>query len=160
VVVIVALVTLLTDDVLIVKIADELPDGIVSDAGTEAPPTALLFKATATPVPAVTLIATVPVTDPVPPTIEAVLSERLVTLTGLTVTTAVFESPPEVAVMVTSELVATLFDVTIKVVEVARNGIVTLAGTVAAFVLLLESVTVNPPSGAGAPIVTVPVELP
>src|SRR2546422_8741493 len=49
--------------------------------------------------------------------------------------------------------------VTVNVTLVAPTGTVTLAGTVAAE-LLLDSVTCAPPSGAGPFSVTVPVELP
>jgi hypothetical protein len=48
---------------------------------------------------------------------------------------------------------------TVKVTLVAPGGTVTLAGTVAA-VLLLESVTGAPAAGAGPFSVTVPVEFP
>jgi hypothetical protein len=41
---------------------------------------------------------------------------------------------------------------------VAFAAIVTLAGTCAAAVLLLDSVTTAPPAGAGPEILTVPVE--
>jgi hypothetical protein len=47
---------------------------------------------------------------------------------------------------------------TVKVALVAPAGTVTVEGTVAAPVLLLESVTCAPPAGAGALKVTVPVD--
>jgi len=46
----------------------------------------------------------------------------------------------------------------VKVVVVAFAATVTLAGTCAAAVLLLERVTTAPPAGAGPVKVTVPVE--
>ena len=49
--------------------------------------------------------------------------------------------------------------VTVNVTLVAPTGTVTLAGTVAAAVLSLDSVTCAPPAGAGPFSVTVPVEL-
>ena len=51
----------------------------------------------------------------------------------------------------------TVFDVIVNVALVDPAGIVTLAGTVAALVLLLESVTAAPPDGAAAVSVAVPV---
>jgi len=48
--------------------------------------------------------------------------------------------------------------VTVKVAVVEFAAIVTLAGTAAEAVLLLDSVTSAPPAGAGPLSVTVPVE--
>jgi hypothetical protein len=61
-------------------------------------------------------------------------------------------------VIVTAVDVATLRVVTVKVVLVLPAGTVTLAGTVAAAVLPLVSVTTVPPVGAASFKVTVPVE--
>ena len=55
-------------------------------------------------------------------------------------------------------MVATGLVVTVKVAVVAFAGTVTLAGTCAAAVLLLDRVTTAPPAGAGPFNVTVPVE--
>jgi hypothetical protein len=64
---------------------------------------------------------------------------------GATVCIAVFEVPPDVAVMVTFVFVATVNVVTEKVVDEAPAGTVTLAGTVAAARFELVNVTTVPP---------------
>ena len=66
---------------------------------------------------------------------------------------------PSVPVIMEVVFAATPSVVTVNVAEVLPAGTVTLAGTVAAAVLLLESVTTAPPVGAAAPSRTVPVEL-
>jgi hypothetical protein len=60
--------------------------------------------------------------------------------------------------MVTAVNAATALVLTVQVALVAPATTVTLEGTVAAAVLLLESRTVAPPAGAGPLNVTVPVE--
>ncbi len=60
--------------------------------------------------------------------------------------------------MVTAVDAVTTLVLTVKVALVAPAGTVTLEGTVAAAVLLLESATCAPPAGAAPLNVTVPVE--
>src|SRR5947209_18643671 len=76
---------------------------------------------------------------------------------GLSVSVAV-ALPPSVAVIVTSVIEETAVVVPVNVAVVWPCGTVTLAGTVATPVLLLESVTTEPPDGAALEMVTVPVE--
>jgi hypothetical protein len=63
-----------------------------------------------------------------------------------------------VPVMVTVVWLATWTVLTVKFAVSWPAGTVTLAGTVATAVLLLESATLAPPAGAGSVMVTVPVE--
>ena len=60
--------------------------------------------------------------------------------------------------MVTAVDAATALVLTVKVALVAPARTVTVEGTLAAAVLLLERVTCAPPAGAGPLSVTVPVE--
>ena len=76
---------------------------------------------------------------------------------GVTVRLAV-RVAPSLAEIVTDLVVVTVLVVTVKVAVVLPAATVTLAGTVATEVRLLESVTTLPPVGAGPERVTVPVE--
>ena len=75
----------------------------------------------------------------------------------LTVSVAV-RVVPSVAVMVDDVDDVTVCVVTVNVRLVVPAATVTLAGTVAAAVLLLESATTRPPDGAADDNVTVPVD--
>jgi hypothetical protein len=76
---------------------------------------------------------------------------------GFTVNVPVRVTPPDAPEIVTDAEAVTALDVTVNVPLVAPAAIVMLAGTVAAVVLLLESVTTAPPEGAAALSVAVPV---
>jgi hypothetical protein len=65
----------------------------------------------------------------------------------------------DVAVIVTVFAIETVLVLTVKLAALAPAGISTEAGTVATFVLLLESETTAPPAGAGVVAVTLPFEV-
>src|SRR6185436_19983883 len=67
---------------------------------------------------------------------------------GVTVSAADRVTPPDIAEIVTTVAEVTAFVVTTNPAVVAPAGTVTLAGTEAAAVLLLDSVTITPPDGA------------
>jgi hypothetical protein len=100
---------------------------------------------------------TVPV-ELLPPTTEVGLLVTDDRLAAFTVKVAVLATP-RVAVITEEVFAATPRVVTVNVAEVLPAATVTLAGTVAAAVLLLERVTTAPPVGAAPLSVTVPVEL-
>jgi len=77
----------------------------------------------------------------------------------ITVSSAVFVTPPYVAEIVTVLVLLTRAVRTVNVAEDRPAGTVTLAGTEATPGLLLFSVTIAPPVGAAAVSLTVPVEL-
>lgn len=81
------------------------------------------------------------------------------TPSGTTVRTAVADWPLKVAVIVVVELLVTVSVLAIKLPDVAPAAMVQVAGTVATEVLLDVRAIVNPPEGAGPPIVTVPVDV-
>jgi hypothetical protein len=153
------LATAVTLTVVIANVADVAPAGTVTEAGTFADTLELVSVTTTPPAGAAPLSVTVPVT-PAPPTTDAgftvtVLSDTVATA-GFTVSAAVFETAPFVAVIVTAVTAVTVDVVTVNVAVVAPAATVTLAGTVAA-ALLDVSVTTMPPAGAADNKVTVPV---
>ena len=148
--------------VLTVKLALMEPAGTVTLEGTCAAVVLLLESATcAPPEGAAALKVTVPVEDCEPPTTVAGFVVRDASIGeggGFTVREAVFVTPPKDAEMVTEVDAATALVVTVNVAEVAPAGTVTLEGTCATVVSLLDSETCAPLEGAAALKVTVPVE--
>lgn len=146
-------------DVVTVNVAVLAPSATVTLAGTVATDVLLLESVTTTP-PAVAgaVNVTVPVEEE-PPTTERGLRLRLerVGLLEFTVSVAVLDTPPAVAVM-TEELLPAVVPAWIaNVALVSPPATVTLPGTVAAVALPLVRATTSPPAGAGAVKVTVPV---
>jgi hypothetical protein len=144
--------------VVIVKVAVLAPAATVMFGGRLATAELLLESVTTAPAGGAKPVnVTVPV-DLAPPTSVAGASVTVERAAGLTLN-AVVNVLPYVAEMLTEVAPATPLVVMAKVAVEAPAVTVTLAGTCAADVLLLERVTKAPPEGAAAVSVTVPVEL-
>src|SRR6266850_1425537 len=151
-------------DVFTVKFPLVAPAATATLVGTLTAAVLLLESATvAPPAGAGPLSVTVPVEDCPPPTTLAGFRVSAARVGGgggaaVTVSEAALLTPPYDAEIVTAVDRATLLVLTVNVALVAPAGIATLEGTLAATVLLLESVICAPPAGAGPLSVTVPVE--
>jgi len=159
---IVTVVDVVTGLVATANVAVVLPAGTVTPPGTAATAVLALDSVTTAPLAgAAALRVTVPV-DALPPLTLVGWRDSDANVTtggggGVTVSVAGRVSPPSVAVMVTVVDVVTALVVTGNVAVVLVEGMVTEAGTVAAAVLLLDSVTTAPPVALSA---TVPVDVP
>jgi hypothetical protein len=145
-----------------VNVAEVAPFETVMLAGTVAAAVLSLDKVTVrwAEVPVAGAVSlTVPVEFVAPPGTLVGFRVTEATETGSTVRTAV-AVPLNLALIVALAAVSTVCDVTVKVAVVAPEATVTLLGTVAAAVLLLDKLTVRAleDPAAGAFNVTVPVE--
>src|SRR3989449_3773817 len=162
---IVAEVDAVTDAVVTVNVALIAPAGTVTLPLTDTLATALLLDrvTSAPPVGAVALNVTV-ATEELPPTTIVGFSAKPDTVRGgggaggETVSSAVLVRPPKEAEIVMVVDVVTEVVGTLRLAVVAPAATVTLAGTVATTVLLLERVTAVAAEGAGL-MLTVPCEV-
>lgn len=147
----------LTPDVLAVKVPDDWPAAIVSEAGTDTEDKLLVRDTTAPFEPATPFNVTIPV-DELPPTTVEGLRLNEASVAGVTVSTAVSDALPTVAVIVEEDSESTPDVLTVKVPVDCPAAIVNEDGTVETELLLLRLTTT--PEGPEAPLRdTVPVEL-
>jgi hypothetical protein len=140
---------------LILKVAEVLPAGTVTDAGTEATALPEDRFTTTPPAGAWPFSVTVP-TAVLPLATGFGAIERLDSATAVTLSVADLVAEPRVAVMVAVKLPFCAVVLIAKLADVNPAGIVTEDGTVTA-VLLDERLTVVPPVGAALLRSTVPV---
>jgi hypothetical protein len=141
-----------------VKVCDVDPCGTVTDLGTLAAVEELESDTVTPPLPAAAVSVTVPVPGCPLEIVEGLTEIPLSAAgAGLMVSANVLLTLESDAVSVTGVEVVTLPLVTVNVVDVDPCWTTTLAGTLAAAVLELESQTVQLPEGAAAVRVAVPV---
>src|SRR5262249_7226949 len=147
----------------IAKVALSAPAAMVTLAGTLATVALLLDSATlAPPLGAAVVNVTVPVAEVPPTTLVglAVTADKLgPAAAGLTVSTAVRETPPKVPEIVSAVEAVGVLVVMGKVALVVPAATVTLAGTAATAELELLRLTTAPPVGVPLVNVTVPWEV-
>jgi hypothetical protein len=156
--VIVVEVLLATANVVMVKFADVLPAGTVTDAATVAAVVLLLCRDTLTPPVGAGPVSVIVPVEGLPPVtlVGLTVTDVRLTAAGVTVKVAVCVDP-STPVIVTPVFVLTAFVEIVNVAFIFPLGTRTFAGVCAAAVLLLDSATVAPAAGAGPLRVTVPV---
>ena len=155
-----------TDTVVTVNVALVAPAGTVTlpTAGTLAAAGLLLERVTTAPPAGAAALRVTVATEELPPTTLVGLSTKPETVRGGGGAGGVTVSRAEVLPVAIVAVIVTVVDMVTGKVEAVNVALllpartVTLAGIVAARVLLLESPTVTPPVGAGAANVTVPTE--
>ena len=145
--------------VVIVKLALVLPAGTVTFTGTRATEALLLDNdTTIPPLGAGLLSVTFPV-EVFPPTMVEGLEDMEIIAGRFTARVEDLLTPPYTAEVVTEVDVDTGVVVIVKVALVFPLNTVTVAGTFATEILLLDNDTTDPPVSAGPFSVTVPVEV-
>jgi hypothetical protein len=156
----VAVVEVVTDPVVMVKVALVAPDATVTVAGTVAAALLLPSETTAPPAGAAPVNVTVPSEAVAPATLAGLTAsdDNAAAVVGgaVTVSTALRVVPPNAPLMVAVVEAVTDPVVMVKVALVVPAATVTLPGTVAADGLLLLRVTTAPPAGAALVSATVP----
>src|SRR5712692_7338768 len=163
---IVAEVDAVTDTVVTVNVALAPPAGTVTlpTAGTLAAAGLLLERVTTAPPAGAAALSVTVATEELPPTTLVGFSTKPETVRGGGGAGGVTVSRAEVLPVAIVVVIVTVVDTVTGKAEAVNVALllpartVTLAGIVAARVLLLESPTVTPPAGAGAANVTVPSE--
>jgi hypothetical protein len=157
----VAVVEAVTDPVVMVNAALVAPDATVTVAGTVAAAVLLLLVSatTAPPAGAPPVNVTVPCEVAPPATLAGLTASddnEAAVVGAVTVNTALRVVPPNAPLMVAVVEAVTDPVVMVNAALVAPDATVTVAGTVAAAVLLLLSVTTASPAGAALVSATVP----
>jgi hypothetical protein len=147
-----------TGSVVIEKLALVDPGAMVTLEGTRATKELLLERATTAPPLGAGPFSVTVALDEFPPVTVDGLSVKEVSAGGSIVSEAVCVVPAYTALIVTEVAVPTALVLTVKMAFVAPGGTVTVDGTVATPVLLLERTTTAPPLGAGPFSVTVALD--
>jgi multisubunit Na+/H+ antiporter MnhC subunit len=146
-------------NVAMLKSAMSAPDAIVTDGGTRARDVSLLESRTDVPPTGAGPVRIKRPREGCPPTRLPGFNPNALSLGAWTVTTAVFDTPLEEAVIVTAVVCATGTVVTPNPASECPCVTVAVAGTLPAAALLLESWTFNPPIGAMLPMLTFPITM-